>query len=589
MTQEYKNPADQAAEKALKEMYRCLDLRKSFLEAGAGAGKTQSLIEALKYLIEKQGENLLRKNQQIACITFTNVACDEIKGRVGGHPAVFTSTIHAFCWILIKDYQKNLWQELIKLPYWGEKLKGIKGESNNRRKVVYDLGHRQVDDDKVLLGHNDVISLTVMLMENVKFKNIFISRFPILLIDEYQDTNAQFADSILTHLVNSKDSNCIVGFFGDGWQKIYGDGCGSIRDANLIYINKHANFRSEKAIVDVLNRLRPELKQAIKDPQSTGYVKVFHTNDWSGERLSGPHWNGDLPPRIAHDRLEFTINYLKNEGWDFNPEKTKILMLTHNVLAKEQGYGGIANVFRGRNDDFVKQEDSYINFFVNTLEPICSTYENKQYGNMFELLDRTTPTIHTLNDKVKWKEDMETLLRLRSSGTIGEVLDHLKKTKRPRLSSAVEEKEQEFENYISNNGNNQDPSMERIRNLKTIPYQEVVALTRFIENRTPFSTKHGVKGAEFENVLVVIGRGWNKYDFNQFLEYSADIESIPRNKLEFYEDNRNLFYVAVSRPTKRLAILFTQELSDEALTTIYKWFGKENVCSIEILFNQSRA
>lgn len=30
--------------------------------------------------------------------------------------------------------------------------------------------------------------------------------------------------------------------------------------------------------------------------------------------------------------------------------------------------------------------------------------------------------------------------------------------------------------------------------------------------------KHGVKDAEFENVLVVVGRGWNKYNFGKMLE-----------------------------------------------------------------------
>jgi DNA helicase-2/ATP-dependent DNA helicase PcrA len=34
---------------------------------------------------------------------------------------------------------------------------------------------------------------------------------------------------------------------------------------------------------------------------------------------------------------------------------------------------------------------------------------------------------------------------------------------------------------------------------------------------TPFATKHGVKGEEYENVIVVVGRGWNQYNFSDFL------------------------------------------------------------------------
>jgi len=47
--------------------------------AGAGAGKTHSLIESLKHLIQKHGNRLKTHNQNIICITYTNVATNEIK------------------------------------------------------------------------------------------------------------------------------------------------------------------------------------------------------------------------------------------------------------------------------------------------------------------------------------------------------------------------------------------------------------------------------------------------------------------------------------------------------------------------------
>ena len=103
------NPAKQAAQKALNSVYEYLDAGNSFrFEAGAGSGKTHALIKALEYLIEQRSTTLLRQNQQIACITYTNVACDEIKERIDSHPAVYVSTIHAFCWSMIKDFQSYL-------------------------------------------------------------------------------------------------------------------------------------------------------------------------------------------------------------------------------------------------------------------------------------------------------------------------------------------------------------------------------------------------------------------------------------------------------------------------------------------------
>ena len=68
------SPAEVASRRALEAMYVCLQAGESFrLEAGAGAGKTYSLIKALRFLIERNQRILPRRSQQIACITFTNV------------------------------------------------------------------------------------------------------------------------------------------------------------------------------------------------------------------------------------------------------------------------------------------------------------------------------------------------------------------------------------------------------------------------------------------------------------------------------------------------------------------------------------
>ncbi|WP_023270796.1 hypothetical protein [Acinetobacter gyllenbergii] len=40
---------------------------------------------------------------------------------------------------------------------------------------------------------------------------------------------------------------------------------------------------------------------------------------------------------------------------------------------------------------------------------------------------------------------------------------------------------------------------------------------------------------------------------------------------------RNLFYVSISRPMTRLAVLATQTLSDTALVTVNNLFGSENI------------
>lgn len=61
---------------------------------------------------------------------------------------------------------------------------------------------------------------------------------------------------------------------------------------------------------------------------------------------------------------------LRAEGWDL--KKTKVLMLSHNVLAVEQGYPKIAELFRGRTEQFTKKEDPVIRFFAEVIEPMCT-------------------------------------------------------------------------------------------------------------------------------------------------------------------------------------------------------------------------
>jgi len=567
-----KNPAEQAAEIALAKVYECIDGRKSFLlEAGAGAGKTETLVRAIRYVIQKQGNTLLREHQRIACITYTNVASDEIKSRTDRHEAILSSTIHAFCWSLIKDFQPWLRGKLGLIEGWPERLEEAGGIGSKR--VEYEHGYPKAGQNLISLGHNDVLKLTVVFLENRKFRDIFAARYPIVFIDEYQDTNKEFVDALKLRFLDSGDGP-LIGLFGDAWQKIYREGCGSVEHPRLTIIGQKSNFRSVKEIVVVLNKMRPELPQDVVNPDAAGSVSVYHTNEWPGERRTEPQWKGDLPSDIAHEYLEKLKLQLTLHNWSFAPDKTKVLMLTHNVLAAEQGYSNLADVFE-YNDAFIRKEDPQIAYFSGVLEPVCVAYKAKRFGEMIDAMGSSTPAILTHTDKLGWAQDMDALLELRETGSIGAVLDHLIRTKRPRLADIVEHNQQQLNIPEQDLPVDRQPAIERLRKLRDIPYEEVIALTRFIDGHTVFSTKHGVKGAEFENVVVVFGRGWNLYNFNQMFElFGTDIHP---NKLDFYERNRNLFYVACSRPKKRLALFFTQHLSPPAIKVLTDWFGADNM------------
>jgi DNA helicase-2/ATP-dependent DNA helicase PcrA len=601
------NPAKLAAQEAWLQLQACVDQRHSFIfEAGAGAGKTYSLIEALRYLIKRDGTELIRNHQQVACITYTNVATKEIETRTDRHPAIYSSTIHSFCWTLIQGFQPFLRKEIPNIEGWPERLKDsaqravdrmlkerveaivgadadqiaaiamsfqqdrIKLESVGTRNVEYSLGHPRADKTTISLGHNDVLVLAAKLLENEKFRRVLVNRFPVVFIDEYQDTDNVIFDALKAHVIGT-DGSPLIGFFGDHWQKIYGTGCGRIVHPKLKPIGKKANFRSVPAIVDCLNRMRPELPQEVEDPTASGSIVVFHTNEWKGERQTGAQWKGDLPDTVAHSYLQVVQKKLEDSGWGFASDTSKILMLTHNVLAAEQGYRQLAASF-SRTESFIKKEDPHISFLVDTVEPVCRAFAGKRYGEMLGVLGSREQVIRSHADKAAWLEHVASLLKLSETQTIGAMLDHLRKGQLFPMPEAVERKERALENLGAAPVPDEADEITRLRQLRAVPYKQVVALRHFIEEKTPFSTKHGVKGLEFENVLVVFGRGWNLYNFAQFLEWSG-ASGVPDGKTDTYERNRNLFYVACSRPKKRLALLFTQELTPGALATLATWFG----------------
>lgn len=96
-------------EHVFEEIAECISARKSIVfDAGAGAGKTYSLVQSLNYIVNKFGKFVKKNNQKILCITFTNVAVAEIKGRLGHTSLIEVSTIHDCVWGIIEPYQKQL-------------------------------------------------------------------------------------------------------------------------------------------------------------------------------------------------------------------------------------------------------------------------------------------------------------------------------------------------------------------------------------------------------------------------------------------------------------------------------------------------
>jgi len=570
MTKGKDNPALIAAEEAQRKIDDALDAGQSFrLEAGAGAGKTYSLVAALKRLIEEQGTTLVRHGQKVACITYTEVARNEIAQEIEEHPAILVNTIHGFSWAFLSPFQKTLRELLGEMEDKKEKIE--QGGGIGSKSVEYDMGFFGVDENRISLSHDDIPNMMAKLLQKEKFRQIFSQQFPVIFIDEYQDTHRQFMEAITEYFLKPA-TGPLVGLFGDHWQTIYRSEY-ELAKYPIKEIAKGSNFRSVPAIVNVLNKLRPELRQEVHNPEAKGEARFFHTNNYKGERTNDRHSKEDLLSDMTRQTRIALMERLEAEGWDLS--KTKVLMLTHNVLAAEQGYPGIVEVFNGRNDLFAKKEDPVIKFFAENVEPMCKAYCASRYGDMFRIYG-SAPAITQHQDKASWRRDMDILRTLREEGTIGQVIDHLKTTRRPSPPDRVLRRDEELNSLDGVPVPEGASALKRYSKLRDVPYKEVIEIAKFIEKQTAFATQHSVKGAEFENVLVVLGGGWNHYNWPLLLELIKTKALTEKNTKGFYRA-RNLFYVSLSRPMVRLAVLATQTMSVKALESVEELFGSENV------------
>ena len=568
------SPALVAAREAQTKIEACLNAGQSFrLEAGAGAGKTWSLVAALKRLLADRENSLLQKGQKIACITYTEVARDEIAQELEEHPAILVSTIHAFCWGFMGQFQQPLRDLVNQIEERREKIEV--GGGIGAKKIEYDFGFFGVDSERVTLSHDDVPRLMAKLLSYPKFRRLLTQQFPVIFIDEYQDTDKNFMAAIAEFFFETGEGP-LIGLFGDHWQTIYRTDYEQA-PFNIEGIDKGSNFRSVPAIVDVLNRLRPELPQGTSDPEASGEARFFHVNGWKGERTATNHSKGDVSPEASQRFRELLLSRLAAEGWE--PEKTKILMLTHHALAAEQGYPSIADVF-DRSEAFAKKENATIKFLAEQVEPMSRAYQASNFGEMFKVLG-SAPAIRSHADKLSWRKDIDGLLQRRQDATIGSVIDHLKLTKRPRLPDRVAKIEDDLAAFAGAPIPEDETALIRHDKLRGLPYKEVIELVKFVDRTTPFATQHSVKGAEFENVLVILGGGWNHYNWPKLFELIG-AKTIPAKDQKGYYRARNLLYVSVSRPMKRLAVLATQTMSPTALMSIEYLFGSEHVSELSM-------
>lgn len=181
-------------------------------------------------------------------------------------------------------------------------------------------------------------------------------------------------------------------------------------------------------------------------------------------------------------------------------------------------------------------------------------YQEKKYN---EFLRKTEYRITRVSDKQAVKGYIETLNTMANS-TIEEVINYADE-------KGICKKDDKLNSFIVKN----QYLYNRVKDLKFKTFQN---LFYYLEGYTPFSTQHKIKGAEFNDVLVVLDNGnWNNYNFeNLFLANGSENVLIRTQKI---------FYVCCTRAKRNLAVFYNNP-STEVINKAKEWFGEENTIKI---------
>lgn len=542
-------------DKALKEIQDCINIKQSFkLEAGAGSGKTWSLVESLNYIIRNKGENLLKYNRKITCITYTNAAADEINERIDNNPLVFVGTIHSFLWSIIGRYTQELKNEILdynnRLDI-NKQIPNLKDSLEKVKRFEYNLYKRDLSAGQ--LWHEDIIHFSKILFEKShKLALLTVNQYPYIFIDEYQDTFPKVISLLLDDIYMRFKDRVIMGFFGDSMQSIYDRGVGYLdisKYQDIKEITKLENFRCSKKVIDLLGFIRPELKQYPAGNNKEGEISFyFGNNNFTQQKL---------------------LIELEKKGWNFkNKNETKILYLTHRKIAQQGGYLNLLDAFPNR-DRFFDRGYIFSRLFFE-IEDICYSYFNEDYANLFTRLRSNEFRLQKHSDKKRVRLYIEELNTYRQNNTIKEMFDFI-------VSNDIQIFQiNDYRDFIKNLNAQEISEEEQLNrnifeNIKNIPFVEVSNAYSYIERNTLYSTKHGVKGREYDNVLVIVDdKAWRNFNDNE-------VFSKKNRDLSRYNRSRNLLYVCCSRSKNNLVLFAITEMSSEAKNTIIEWFGKENV------------
>lgn len=600
----------------------CMDPEKPrsfFLYAGAGSGKTRSLVEALEGFRGSHGRRYDISGRKVGVITYTNAARDEIERRMGLDPLFHVSTIHSFCWSLVRGFHSDIrgWLKS-KLPADIEELEvlqakgrpGTKAAQDRERSIrskrarlerldsigVFTYNPNGDNFGKDSLSHAEVLQITsAFLQQKPLMQLLLINRFPLLLIDESQDTNAGLIDALFA-VERDHDDRFALGLFGDMMQRIYSDGkhdLGRDLPVNWEKPAKPVNHRSAKRIVQLGNALRRDVddqKQVSPDDKPDGHVRLFIARAGAGDKQEV---EGTVRERMAETTGD--------DAW-LNTEELTALTLEHHMAANRLGFADLwqplyahDHLKRGLIDgdlaairlyservlpvvDAVSAGDSFaVAEIVKQHSPLLDSEQLITSGDQRSQLAKAKAAVNALtalieaNDKVTFLE----VLRCVAEHGLFEIPDQLVPFAEPDSAEFAEDDEQEEKGVL-----------QAWRQFLESPFAQIIPYSKYVSDSQDFDTHHGVKGLEFSRVIVLLddseARGF-MYSYDKLLGVVPPSANDAKNEREGKDTStartRRLLYVTCTRAEKSLAVLVYTSDSNKVRDHVIaqRWFEPDEI------------
>ncbi|NDW06487.1 UvrD-helicase domain-containing protein [Jiella sp. 40Bstr34] len=579
--------------------------------AGAGSGKTTSLIKGLASILAIHGKRLRLRRQRVACITYTEIAAGEIWADVGSNPLVHVSTIHSFLWSLARGFQQDIaaWvanridERLRELQHdaanFGPRVQQKTRDKNAREITRYQQQREAItqvrsftygtgsDYAKGILGHDDIIKMASQLMiQRRLFRTLVAQQFPFVFVDESQDTFPIIVEAFMAVQQQERARFCL-GFFGDPMQRIYPTGIGTVpKPDDWRAIPKPENFRSPTSILNLANAIRRDGDDLVqiggrKEKNGEQEVSVVGT-----ARLFVLPTDAHRDERVAQVRA-WIANANDDELWQpaLKNDQVKMLVIVHRMAAKRLGFG---DLYAALND---KAPEAFKNGFLDAsawpLRPLVSLLlpladavrEGRDFDTM-RLLRLHSPllakaNLQGVNIAERLKElqvvsnQVDELMGSQSQATIRDVLTLAKESRLvefdPRLSAYLEDVAANESETDENLDEGEEGLSSEIRSMAAFlacPANQLRPYQAYVNEESPFSTQQGVKGAEFDRVLVVLDddEGTHvQFSYEKYLglkELSArDRKVLQEGGETSVERTRRLFYVCCTRARQDLVVV----------------------------------